>query len=136
MRNLALLAIASLTLLALAGCSGSSPAPSTAPSSAQSYEVKVLGSHALQTKERTFKVDLIQGGVTVASGSFTVKKATPETPVVAFTKMLPAGPITAKVYEGSNPVGTKTLDPAKCPKPLEFEMHAIDDALHTYSNCD
>jgi hypothetical protein len=136
MAKLAWLAVISLASLALAGCAGGSEQTSKAPVNNQTYEVKVLGSHALQNKDRTFKVDLVQGGATVGTTTFTVKKGTPETPVVALTKMLPAGPITANVFEGSNPVGTKTLDPAKCPQPLEFEMHAIDDALHTYSNCD
>ena len=134
MRNTAWLVVASLAALALAGCAGSTTSSTT--QATQQYDVKVMGSHALQTKDRTIKVDLVQGGKTVATGSFTVKKGTPETPVVAFAKMLPGGPITAKAYENGNPVGTKTLDPSKCPAPLEFEMHVVDDAVHTYSNCD
>jgi hypothetical protein len=132
MRTLAWLAASALLTVTLAGCAGG-PAPA---GDAETYEVKVLGSHALRTLDRTITVELHQGGQLVGSGSFTVKKGTPETPVLAFAKTLPAGPVTARAFDGANPVGTKTLDPAKCPRPLEFEMHVVDDAVHTYSNCD
>ncbi|MEK6986230.1 MAG: hypothetical protein AABX89_07600 [Candidatus Thermoplasmatota archaeon] len=137
MRSYAWLAVATVAALALAGCAGSTPAPTSNVQPAATYEVKVMKSHALQSKSQwNLRTELVQGGSVVGSGSFTISKTDSQDPQTAYSKTLPGGPIQLKVFEGSNPVGTKTLDPAKCPKPLEFELHVVDDAVHTYSNCD
>jgi hypothetical protein len=139
MRNTAWLAVSALAALALAGCAGGSDDGSSNSGnnggSGTTYSVKVNGAHALQTKTRTIKVDLMEGGANIGSGTFTVNPDMSEEPKLVFERTV-KGPVTARAFEGSNPVGTKTLNPANCPEPLEFEIHVVDDAVHMYSNCD
>jgi hypothetical protein len=136
MRSFAWMVSGLVAALALAGCAGESNGglPKTGDSDA-SYPVKVNGAHALQTKTRTIKVDLVEGGTTVGTGSFTVNPSMSEDAKLVFERTV-KGSVTAKAYEGSNPVGVKNLNPATCPKPLEIEVHVVDDAVHMYSNCD
>lgn len=137
MRSQVWLSLAAVATLLLAGCSGS-PASSdpTTPNAAQTCEVKVMKNHALQTKTRTIKADLLQDGSTLGTATFTLSKSDPQTPVQVLSKSPTCKDVQVKAFEGSNPVGVKTLNPARCPMPLEFEIHVVDDAVHMYSNCD
>lgn len=138
MRSHVWLSLAAVATLLLAGCSGNSGPSSnpTTPSAAQTCEVKIMKSHALQTKTRTIKADMLQDGNPIGSTTFSLSKSDPQTPVQALSKNPACKDVQVKAFEGSNPVGVKTLNPAKCPKPLEFEIHVVDDAVHMYSNCD
>jgi hypothetical protein len=136
MRNPVWIAILSVVGLALSGCAGDSGESTNTGSGAQTCEVKVMKNHALDSKTRTIKADLLQDGTIIGTGTFTIGPSEPETPVQVYSKTPSCRDVQIKAYEGSNPVGVKTFSPSKCPKPLEIELHVVDDAVHVYSNCD
>ena len=135
MRPLAFPALAVLAVLVLAGCSGSQDTDDPAPGQSE-YTVNVVGSHANTGADRTIRFVLSQDGVELGSGSYVASKTKTEDKEFLFTKTVKAGPVNLRAFEGTNPVGTKTIDVSQCPQPFEFNSHVISDAVHMYTSCD
>lgn len=136
MRTFAFTATAVVAALVLAGCSGSQPQDDPAPTASKTYTVNVVGSHANTGADRTIRFVLSQDGVELGSGSYVASKTKTEDKEPIFTKTVKAGSVTLRAFEGSNPVGTKTIDVSQCPQPFEFNSHVVSDAVHMYTNCD
>lgn len=136
MRLVAFPAIALVAALVLAGCAGSEPKSDPAPATAKTYTVNVVGSHANTGADRTIRFVLSQDGAELGTGSYVASKTKSEDKEPVFTKNVKAGSVTLRAFEGSNPVGTKTVDVTQCPQPFEFNSHVVSDAVHMYTNCD
>ncbi len=136
MRIFTIPAVAVVAALVLAGCSGSEPNSNPDAEATKTYTVNVVGSHAVNGADRTIRFVLLQGGVELGSGSYTASKSKTEDKEPLFTRTVLAGSVTLRAFEGSNPVGTKTIDVSACPQPFEFNSHIINDAVHLYTSCD
>ena len=136
MRSLAMPALGALALLVLAGCSGSPSDDNPGPTASQSFTVNVVGSHANTGADRTIRFVLSQDGAELGSGSYVASKTKTEDKEFLFTKTVKPGPVNLRAFEGSNPVGTKTIDVSQCPQPFEFNSHVVSDAVHMYTSCD
>ena len=137
MRFFALPAIALVAALVLAGCAGTNDGGmDMGSSSSKTYDVAVYASHAVTGSDRTVRFVLSQDGIELGSGSYTASKTKTEDKEHLFMKRVMPRSVTLRAFEGSNPVGTKTIDVSKCPQPLEFESHIVSDAVHIYTNCD
>ena len=137
MRFPAFPALGLVVTLVLAGCAGSDDSGNDPqPTANQSYTVNVVGSHANTGADRTIRFVLSQDGAELGTGSYVASKTKTEDKEPIFTKTVKAGSVTLRAFEGSNPVGTKTIDVSQCPQPFEFNSHVVSDAVHMYTSCD
>ncbi|MFA5943542.1 MAG: hypothetical protein WC876_03645 [Candidatus Thermoplasmatota archaeon] len=128
---------AGLAVVLLGGClaeEGSEIIP------ASSYTVKATASHDVQGAGRTIEFSLLQNGKQLGKGDYSATNSTTRGQVEVFNATVEAGKIYVGVFPeswfGSVAIVDRVLDVAKCPTPLQFNAHVLDDDVQLTTNCD
>lgn len=129
-----------LIVAAVSGCAGkdsggaqTTPASSTAP--VVKKDAVVLAS-AEVTKDRTVRIVINQDSADLKSSSYTATPAEKNVKKEQFTQSVGAKNFNVRVFEGSNPVGTDTVQPQTCTgAKVIVEIHLVDDAVHPTWKC-
>ncbi|MHB1260212.1 MAG: hypothetical protein ACYC2H_00705 [Thermoplasmatota archaeon] len=121
----------------LAGCMAQEDAKSA---SGVAYPVKVTASQDVQGAGRTIEFSLLQNGKQLGKGEYTATNSTPRGQVEVFNATVEAGKIYVGVFPeswfGSAAIVDRVLDVAKCPTPIQFNAHVLDDDVQLTTNCD
>ncbi len=104
------------------------------------YAVKVTASHDVQGASRTVEFSLLQGGKQLGEGEYLAGNSTPRDQTAVFNATVEAGKIYLGVFRpswfGSAAIADRVVDVAKCPTPIQFNAHVLDQDVQLTTNCD